>query len=408
MPVYAYRGVTAGNHTTRGMVDADSQRSARSKLRAEGIYPTQITEGRARSPASQALQRLEIPQLRRVRDLDLALFSNQLATLIGAGVPVVESLGALTEQIESERLKTVVGSLRASVNEGTALADAMAEHPSVFDLLYRSMVHAGESAGALELVLRRLGDYVEARMQLRNKVRAAMTYPLLLLAAAGCVLGVLLVKVIPTIATLLEDMNQELPLLTRAVLGVSDFLIDWGVLLGIVIFGVALGLNWLIRTERGRLVWHRLALNLPLVGRPLRYVAISRFARTLGTLLSGGVPIVQALEIARSVSGNEVIARAVDDARDAIMGGASIAAPLRQSRQFPPMVTHMVSVGEASGELDAMLAKVSDTYDELVENALNRMTQLLGPVLLVLVAAVVLLVILSTLQPLMNLTKALN
>lgn len=407
MPVFAYKGVTAGNRATRGMVDAENARSASNKLRADGIFPTEITAGRVRSQTSEVLQRFELPQFRRVPDLDLALFSNQLATLIAAGVPLVESLGALTEQIENERLKSVVGRLRQSVNEGTALADAMGEHEQVFDVLYRSMVRAGESAGALELVLRRLGDYVERRLELRNKIRGAMTYPILMLLASMAVLAVLLVEVIPTIASLLQDMNQELPFLTRFVLGLSDFLRNWGILLGIVILLGILTLNRLIHTERGRAVWDRSRLSLPVIGRTIRYISISRFSRTLATLLTGGVSIVQALDIARTVTGNTVIGAAISEAREAITQGASIAAPLRQSGHFPPMVTHMVSVGEASGELDAMLSKVADTYDELVENSLNRLTSLLGPVLLIIVAAVVLLVILSTLLPLMDLTNTL-
>ena len=407
MPVYAYKGVTAGNRSTRGMVDADSPRTARAKLRASGIFPTQINEGREQSALSEALSRLELPQLRRVPDLDLALFSNQLATLIGAGVPLVESLEALTEQIENSRLKTVVGRLRESVNEGSALADAMGEHEQVFDLLYRSMVRAGESSGALELVLRRLGEYVESRLALRNRIRSAMSYPLLMLFASAAVLSVLLVKVIPTIAQLLEDMDQTLPFLTAAVIAVSEFLISWGVTLAIVLLGLFLLLNRLIRTTRGRNIWDRSRLALPLLGRTVRYIAISRFSRTLATLLGGGVTIVQALEIAKTVSGNSVIGGAIDEAKEAITRGTSIAAPLRQSGEFPPMVTHMISVGEATGELDSMLDKVSDTYDELVANSLDRLTTLLGPILLVLVAGVVVLVILSTLLPLMSLTNAL-
>lgn len=406
MPVYAYRGVTAGNRSARGMVDADSARGARSKLRAQGIFPTDISEGGSRLSLGEHLPRVNLPQF-GVPDLDLALFTSQLATLIGAGVPLVESLSALTEQIENDRLKTVVGKLRASVNEGSALADAMAEHSHVFDTLYRSMVHAGESSGALELVLRRLGDYIENRMELRNRIRAAMTYPLLMLFASGAVLGVLLIEVIPTIAGLLEDMNQTLPWITSMVLALSDFLADWGVLLAASVLGAVLGLNRLIATERGRMWWDRFRLRLPVVGRTARYIAVSRFARTLATLIGGGVSIVQSLEIARTVAGNAVISASISEAREAILSGASIAGPLRQSGEFPPMITHMISVGEASGELDTMLEKVADTYDELVTNSLNRLTSLLGPVLLVVVAGVVLLVILSTLLPLMNLTNAL-
>ncbi len=407
MPVYAYKGVTAGNRTTRGMVDADSPRAARAKLRGDGIFPTEIAAGRVRSEAGELLSRLRLPQLRRVPDMDLALFSNQLATLLSAGVPLVESLSALTEQIENARLKTVVGRLRETVNEGSSLADALAVHPHVFDGLYQAMVRAGESAGALELVLRRLGDYVESRMALRNKVTNAMIYPVLMLTMSALVAGVLLVKVIPTITVLLEDLDQSLPLATVIVIGASNFLRQWWLALIVGFGGGFLVLNRAIQTERGRLSWDRFCLGLPVLGRVVRYLAISRFSRTLSTLLAGGVNIVQAMDIARAVASNAVIGRAVEDAREAITGGTSIAAPLRQSGQFPPMVTHMVAVGEASGELDAMLAKVSDTYDELVENALDRLTALMGPILLLVVAGVVVMIILSTLLPLMNLTSAL-
>jgi type II secretory pathway component PulF len=244
-------------------------------------------------------------------------------------------------------------------------------------------------------------------MELRNKNTGAMIYPVLMLSVSAIVLGVLLVKVIPTITGLLEDMHQELPLTTQIVISVSDFLVDWWLVIATLGGGALLAVNRVIQTERGRLWWDRLRLRLPILGRSIRYISISRFARTLSTLLSGGVDIVQALDISRAVAGNTVIQRAVSEAREAIVRGSSIAAPMRQSGEFPPMLTHMVAVGEASGELDGMLAKVADTYDELVSNALNRLTAVLGPVLLLFVAGVVVLIILSTLLPLMNLTSTL-
>jgi general secretion pathway protein F len=283
----------------------------------------------------------------------------------------------------------------------------MSAHPQVFDTLYRSMVRAGESSGSLALVLRRLADYVESRMELRNKITSAMIYPVLMLSVSAVVLGVLLVKVIPTITGLLEDMNQELPMTTRIVIGLSEFLVEWWMVIGAILAGGLLALNRTIQTERGRVWWDRVRLRAPLLGRSVRYISISRFARTLSTLLSGGVDIVQALDISKAVAGNTVIQRAVNQAREAIVRGSSIAAPLRQSGEFPPMLTHMVAVGEASGELDTMLGKVADTYDELVANALDRLTAVLGPVLLLFVAGVVVVIILSTLLPLMNLTSSL-
>jgi general secretion pathway protein F len=407
MPVYEYRGVTTGNRTTRGWIDAENLRSARQKLRSDGIYLTDLAEGRTGSGVSEWLARLQLPQIRRVPDLELALFTRQLATLIAAGIPLVESLTALTEQVENQRLKNVTGRVRESVNHGMTFADALSEHPHVFNDLYRAMVRAGEASGALEVVLRRLGDYVESQMELRNKVTNAMIYPLIMVIASIAVTGALLVWVIPTITSLLRDLDQPLPLATLVVIAVSDLLIAWWPALVIGAATLLVVVNRLIRTERGRVIWDRLRLGLPVVGRSVRLIAISRFARTLSTLLGGGLPIVRGLDIAGAVTANAVIRRSVSGAQDSITRGSTIAAPLRQSGEFPPMVTHMISVGEASGELEGMLAKVADIYDELVDNSINRLTTLMGPILLLVVAGLVVLIIVSTLLPLLSLTAAL-
>jgi len=385
VPVYRYKGVAAGNRSVAASIDADSLRGARAKLRAEGIFPTEILEGKTRTETSELLHRLQLPALRRVPDLDLAMFSSQLSTLISAGVPLVQALSALTEQVERERFKAVIGRVRESVNEGSSLAEALGGFPYVFDELYCSMVRAGESSGALAPVLERLAEYVENRMTLRNQLINAMIYPVLMLFFSCGVAGVLLVKVIPNITQMLRDMKQELPLATRVVIAWSR----------------------IVRTETGRMRWDSFTLRLPVFGRLIRYVAIARFARTLATLTAGGVSIVPALEISKEVASNAVIGRAIDDAKDAITRGSSIAGTMRNSGEFPPLVTHMVSVGEASGELPAMLGKLADSYDDQVSNALSRLLALLGPVLLIFVALVILLIILSTLLPLMNMTSAL-
>jgi general secretion pathway protein F len=393
VPVYEYRGVTTGNRTTRGWIDAESARTARQKLRSDGIYLTDLTEGRTGSSVSDWLARLQLPQLRRVPDLELALFTRQLSTLISAGIPLVESLTALTDQVENQRLKNVTGRVRESVNHGTSFADALGDHPHVFGDLYRAMVRAGEASGALALVLSRLGDYVESQMELRNKVINAMIYPVIMIIASLAVTSALLIWVIPTITSLLRDLDQPLPFATVVVIGMSDFLIAWWPALVIGTVTLLLAMNRLTRTERGRLVWDRFRLALPVVGRSVRLIAISRFARTLS--------------IAGGVTGNAVIRASVSGAQDSITRGSTIAGPLRQSGEFPSMVTHMISVGEASGELEGMLAKVADIYDELVDNSLNRLTTFMGPVLLLIVAGLVVLIIVSTLLPLLSLTAAL-
>jgi general secretion pathway protein F len=407
VPVYRYKGVAAGNRSVAATIDADSLRGARAKLRAEGIFPTEILEGKTRGEASELLSRLQLPALRRVPDLDLAMFSSQLATLISAGVPLVQALSALTEQVERERFKAVIGRVRESVNEGSSLAEAMGAFPYVFDQLYCSMVRAGESSGALAPVLERLAEYVENRMTLRNQLINAMIYPVLMLIFSGGVAGVLLVKVIPNITQMLRDMKQPLPFATRLVMGLSDIVVHYWLPALLVLAFLVIAWNRVVQTEAGRLRWDAFTLKLPVFGRLIRFVAIARFARTLATLTAGGVSIVPAMEISKTVASNAVIGRAVDLAKDAITRGSSIAGTMRTSGEFPPLVTHMISVGEASGELPAMLGKLADTYDDQVSNALSRLMALLGPILLIFVALVILLIILSTLLPLMNMTTAL-
>ena len=405
MPVFSYKGVTAGSRSASGTIDAESLRAARSKLRADGIFPTKIVEGSGGTTMAELIERFKLPDFSGVPDLDLALFAEQLSTLLKAGVPIVDSLEALVEQIDHVRLKAIVGKLREDVNQGTSLADAMKLHPKAFDTLFQSMVRAGESSGTLSLVLGRLGEYVEARRRLRNQVVGAMTYPSILLGMSVIVMGILLVKVIPSLSTMLVGLNQELPAATLAVIALSEFMIDWWPALVTGALALAFSISQFLKTERGRRTWDRFAISAPALGRTIRFIAISRFSRTLATLLAGGVNIVQAFEIARSVTGNVVIGDAVDRAKEAITQGASIGPQLRQSGEFPAMVTHMVSVGEASGELDAMLGKVADTYDEMVKNSLDRLVTLLGPILLLFVAVVIVVIVLSTLQPLMNLTR---
>jgi general secretion pathway protein F len=407
VPVYRYKGVAAGNRSVAATIDADSLRGARAKLRAEGIFPTEILEGKTRGEASELLSKLQLPALRRVPDLDLAMFSSQLATLISAGVPLVQALSALTEQVERERFKAVIGRVRESVNEGSSLAEAMGLFPYVFDQLYCSMVRAGESSGALAPVLERLAEYVENRMTLRNQLINAMIYPVLMLVFSGGVAGVLLVKVIPNITQMLRDMKQPLPFATRLVMGLSDIVVHYWLPALLFLAFLVVAWNRVVQTEAGRMRWDGFTLRLPVFGRLIRFVAIARFARTLATLTAGGVSIVPAMEISKTVASNAVIGRAVDLAKDAITRGSSIAGTMRTSGEFPPLVTHMISVGEASGELPAMLGKLADTYDDQVSNALSRLMALLGPILLIFVALVILLIILSTLLPLMNMTTAL-
>jgi general secretion pathway protein F len=413
MPVYAYKGVTAAGKPAKGHLDADSSRGARAKLRSDGIFITDFRESSAetvtRSESGPRFNiNISLPSLfQRVSALDLALVTRQASTLLSAGIPLVEGLAALTEQVENTRLKSVLGQARDRVNEGATFADALAQS-GVFPDLYVSMVRAGEAGGALERVLERLADYLESQVRLRNKVSSILIYPTVMFAFALLVVGVLVTVVLPQITDLLLTLDQPLPFYTRWIINLSNFVLEawWMILL--VIVAAALTLRSLIRTEKGRRSWDRILLRLPVAGRVVRLVAISRFTRTLSTLLSGGLPIVRALDTAKDVADNTVLGEAIDRARESITEGASVAQPLRASGEFPPLVTHMIDVGERSGQLEAMLAKVADTYDEQVETTVTRLTALLEPLLILFMVGIVVVIILATLVPLLNVTSSLS
>ncbi len=409
MPVFAYKGVEAGGRSTRGFVDAENARAARAKLRGDGITPTELTEGGPKAVQATAASSLSftLPSLRRIGGIDLAIATRQLATLVGAGIPLVDALAALSQQIENARLKTVFGEVRDKVNEGASLADAL-DQAGPFSSLYISMVRAGETGGALEQVLERLADYLEGQQRLRNRVTSIIAYPLAMLGFATVVVVALVTVVLPQITELLESLDQPLPFYTRAIITLSDVMRAWWwAFLALGVLG-ALGLRFAIGTERGRATWDATKLRLPVLGRVARQIATSRFTRTLGTLLSGAIPITRALDISKHVTNNVVIGRAIDTARDAVTEGASLAAPLRASGHFPPMVTQMIEVGEQSGELEAMLVKIAETYDDQVETSVQRFTALLEPALILLMVGIVLVIILATLVPLLQITTTLQ
>lgn len=408
MPVYAYKGVNEEGRNTRGHLDAESLRSARTRLRRDGIFLTEIQEGQADAASSDGKRRrLQLPSFQRVSSLDLALITRQASTLLSAGIPLVQSLRALTEQTENPRLKAVFGQVRERVNEGSSFADALAAS-DVFPDLYVSMVRAGEAGGALETVLERLADYLESQVRLKNKVGSILIYPMVMFGFALVVVGALVTVVLPQITQLLESLNQELPIYTRIIIAGSEFTRSWWWAMAIASVAAFLGLRAATRTDRGRVAYDRFMLRLPVVGRLVRLVSISRFTRTLSTLLAGGLPITRALHTAGEVSANSVIAETVEAARLSITEGASIAQPLRDSGEFPPLVTHMIEVGEQSGQLEAMLAKVADTYDEQVETMVTRMTALLEPFLILIMVGLVLVIILATLVPLLQITSSLG
>jgi len=413
LPLYAYKGMTTAGKSTKGTLSAENLAAARARMRQDGIFLTDINETQQAARRSTGPREegrgfsIDLSFLRRIPAMERAVATRQLSTLVGAGIPLVESLNALVQQIEHAHLEAVMGDVRDRVNEGASLADAM-QNTGQFDTLFVSMIRAGEAGGALDVVLERIADYLESQVSLSNKVSSILIYPAVMLLFAGLVVAALVTVVLPQITGLLLSLDQELPFYTRWIIAGSDFARNWwwAMLLGLVAFGFAF--RSVIATERGRAVYDTVALKLPIVGRIVRVLAIARFSRTLSTLLSSGVGIVQALEISRHVANNKVIGEAITNARTSIVEGASIAAPLRASGEFPPLVTTMIEVGERSGEVDQMLIKVANTYDEQVENTISRLTALLEPMLILLMVGIVLVIIMATLMPLMQITNSLS
>lgn len=410
MPVYAYKGLNEKGRNVGGIVDADSPKSARIKLRRSGIFPTDVSETRDKGGAggTQTASRFNLDLaglFERITPQDLALMTRQLATLVGAGLPLVECLGALVEQVDNAKQKKILSQVRERVVEGGTLADAMKAHPTVFNDLFVNMVRAGEASGALDLVLIRLAEYTERSAALRAKVRSALTYPVFMGLASGAILFFLLSYVVPKVTRIFEETHAELPAMTIILLAISGFLQNyWYLILGLLLI-VFVVVRVSTRSPAGRLRFDRLTLRIPYFGKVLKKVALARFARTLSTLLLGGIPLLQALDIVKHVVSNMVLSNAIEDGRNSIREGHSVADPLKKSGLFPPLLVHMIAVGEKSGELESMLARAADAYDGEVEASVSALSSIMEPMLVIFMGGVVLFIVMAILLPIFELNQ---
>lgn len=385
MAIFQYVGIDKNGKQTKGLREADSAKSLRASLRSAGIFVTKISEsssGVLSGGKSGLKQEVNFKQIfERVSVESIALATRQLATLLQSGVPMLESLRALVEQVDSEVLKRVFSQVRADVNEGLSLADAMQKH-KCFGNVYVNMVRAGESSGALELVLERLADFTEGQARLRSKVIGAMTYPAVMIVVAVGVIVILMTTVVPKITSMFASANVQLPLMTRLLISASNFMKSYWwlllIMLGLVIFGVFR----LLKVPKWHARFDRFKLRVPVFGPIMQMVSIARFARTLATLLSGGVPLLTTLQIVRNVVSNDALEKAIDDVREAVREGEDIAGPLKRSGRFPPMVTHMIAVGEKSGQLEEMLSRIAIAYESRVETRVSMLTSLLEPLMI--------------------------
>jgi len=400
MTTFAYKVLDSRGAQATGEIEGDSKAAAAATLRNKGFTVLDLNEvktGLAQMDIGAAFQ--------TIKAKDLTVFSRQFATMVNSGLSMLRCLYVLEEQTPNKKLAKVIGEIRQDVEAGISLSDALAKHPKVFNKLYVSMVSAGELGGILDEVLNRLATQLEKEDQIRRAVKSAMVYPVVIGTFAILVLVGMVMFLIPIFAGMYKELgNAKLPLLTRIMMGASGILRSWWglVVLAAVIFAVW-GFRRLKRTERGRQAWDRFKLRIPMgIGQIIRKLAIARFSRTLGTLVTSGVPILQAIDITGKASGNAVIEKAMKEVEVSVKEGQSITEPLRKEPVFPPMVTQMISVGEETGSLDAMLNKIADFYEDEVNASVKSLTSILEPILMLFVGALVGTVVISMYLPIFN------
>ena len=404
MPTFAYSGRTRAGQTVNGERSADSMEAAVAALRREQVLVTKIVPAKGSTKATTKAGKLG----KRVKAKNLAVFTRQFSVMIDAGLPLVQCLEILGGQEEDKNFAAVILMTRSDVESGATLADAMRKHPKTFDPLFTNMVAAGEAGGILDTILKRLATYIEKSVKLAGQVKSAMVYPIAVIVIAALVVGLILWKVIPTFAALFAGLGDQLPLPTRVVIALSNNLVRFFPFLAAFLVAVAWGFRQYYVTNQGRRAVDGTMLKLPILGLILRKIAVARFCRTLSTLISSGVPILDGLEITAKTSGNSVIEDAVMTTRKSIERGETIAVPLKETRVFPAMVTQMIGVGEATGALDTMLEKIADFYEEEVDVAVAGLLTLLEPIMIAVLGAVVGGIVIAMYLPIFDLISKLT
>ncbi len=426
MANFQYSALDAKGEQTTGVVAASTEADAIQQLRTQGLYPTQIveegkTKGKGKSKAAPAKAAKGKAKAKgkgqvggRVKPKNLMIFTRQLATLIDSGLPLLRSLTVLEKQEPNPVLRATVSALAENVQGGSTFSESLAQHPKIFNKLYVNMVKAGELGGVLEIVLNRLAEYQEKAQKLKNKIVSAMVYPVIVMFIAVAILVFLMIFIVPKFKEMFANTNEELPLISRIVFGMSEFflarpLVVPNVVFVFVVFGIGVFLfNIWGRTVGGRKAIDTMKLKMPVLGDIQRKSAVSRFSRTLGTLVTSGVPILQALNITRDTAGNVVISRAIEKVHEAVKEGETIVTPLQSSGVFPNMVISMVDVGEETGQLPEMLLKVADVYDDEVDNAVTALTSILEPIMIVILALIVGAVVFALFLPLIKMISTMG
>ncbi len=409
MPIFQYTALSPTGKTKKGIVDADTAKDARQKLRTDRVHVTDMREisrrAQKKKSGGAAGKFFDIKSLRlerRVNVRDLATFTRQFATLLGSGIQLAESLRALVEQATDRDMEKMLRNVKEDITGGSSLAESMAQHPRYFNDLYVNMVRAGEASGNLDEVLARIASYIQKQASTRGKVAAAVTYPIVMITVGTAVVIFLMSYVVPKITTILEQRHQPKPMITELLITMSNFFRDYWIVLLVGFIGALFVIKGIIATERGRLKFDTLLLKLPIFGPLFSKQAISRFALTFSTLLRSGLPALDSLKIVALVVNNARLKQVIQDIHGRIVEGADIATPIKRSKVFPPMIGYMVAVGEQSGQLEDILDRISESYEEEIDLTIQRLTSLIEPVIIIGLAVVVGFIIAAVMLPLLD------
>ena len=408
MPVYEYRGLNSSGKTLKGILDADSDVAAREKLRSSGIFPVEVKEALSKSKGLPSGPGAMVRLLRGVKPGEVSVMTRQLSTLLGAGVPLVRSLDSLITQMTNPLFKRVMAQIKESVNEGNSLAFSLSQHPKIFSNVYVNMVQSGEASGSLDVVLDRLAEFGERQQALRGRFKAALAYPIFMFFIGTIVLFVLITFIVPNITKVFTEMRQALPLPTIVLIKVGNFLFSYWWVIVLCFLGGILILRHIKKRPRVQYLWDKLKLRVPVFGPLNQKMARARFGRTLGSLLQSGVSLITALQIVSKIVDNTLIERVIVDAVDDIEEGQSLAGSLSKSPWFPSMAIQMMSVGEQSGELEAMLHKIADTQEREVESQIIALTSMLEPIMILVMAVMVAFIVFSILLPILEMSQMIH
>jgi general secretion pathway protein F len=407
VPIFEYKAIDGENKVKRGIIDADTPRDARVKLKKDRLFVTDIKEARGKKSGGIRIRGVTgIETVNKARTEQVAAVTRQMASLLQAGIPLAEALRMIIEQAPDKKIESAFRDIREKVTQGMPFGDAVLQHPAYFTDLYSNMVKAGESSGALDKVLVRLAGFLQAQTRLKNKVGAALIYPMIMAGVGVIVVAILMTFVVPRVTQLIKGRGQELPTPTYILITVSDFLVNYWLLVLVGLLGLVIMFQVFINSEKGRLAFDSFKLKLPVFGDLMRKQAMARFSITLSTLLRSGVPALQAVQVTKAVLDNKVLQNALQTVHDRVIEGTDLATPMKMTGVFPPTVCYMVGVGEQAGNLEEMLERVAGTYDEEVDLATQKLTSVIEPIIIVLLATIVAGIVVAIVMPLLQLQRA--